>query len=171
MSKNLPDMRQWRAAVEHLRRRGVSQPVSAERRNASAGASAVYDRCYQSGGQRRDWCSTLEEQCSAASPWSITTHMTGDGFPDIGRKWERVDLPPLAVHHEHALSPVEMVELKAGHLACTEAEPCEQNQNRVIPPANRSAPVTAREQQPRDSRVHTSRNATEPPSRHGRHGA
>ena len=69
-----------------------------------------------------------------------------DRLADVARQREAVLVGPLAVDHDLAGPPVDVIEAEAGHLAGAQPEAEQDEQHGVVPPALRPAPVAGAEQ-------------------------
>ena len=143
VAQHLADLRQRRALPEHLGRRGVPQPVRPDSAAARPGRTPrarptpTVHRFMPSRGAvtrknsaRHSHRGRRRRYDTSASPTS-----TGNG---------NTILPAaLAAHQQQPAPPVDVIEPQPSDLAGTQPQPRQQQQDRVVTPADQRAPIAA----------------------------
>ena len=123
------------------------RPVSTDQANTSSPASGRDDRSDGDGAQCAVWCVRPDEDrphlCLAGAPMP---QVLDYGPADV--VWQRQPVDPVALASDGDLTaaPVDIVDAQRRHLPGPQPEADQQRQNREVPAAGRSAPVTRRQQ-------------------------
>jgi hypothetical protein len=75
-----------------------------------------------------------------------TAHVAGQGLADVDGQREPVGLIGLADHQQHARPPVDVIQRDADDLPGLQAQPCQQQQDGVVPAACRAVAVAGGQQ-------------------------
>ena len=74
----------------------------------------------------------------------VLAQVESQGFSNVREQGKTVLYPALAAGDDFSTPPENVVELQGGYFSRTQPEPCEKEQNRVIPPSAWRRPVSSR---------------------------
>ena len=169
MAQDLADLGQSRTGAQHLGRRGVAEAMGVHLRQAGPGARRAHDRGHAAGAQPSMRCPHPGEHVGAFAVGTAPTQPADKRVADVDGHGKPLLASALAADDDLPMAPLDVGQLQCRHLPGPQPEADQQGQHREVPPAERAAPVTAR-QQAGDLRAAERRGQTrQAPSRHPRH--
>ncbi len=117
MTQHLADLGQRGASPEHLRRRGVPQPVRGDLAQPGPSAGGDHDVGHTARAQRPVRRLDPHEHAAALrAPSTPATQIAGDRLADVIGQRQPLLPVALAADHDLARPPAEVTELQARHL-------------------------------------------------------
>jgi hypothetical protein len=118
MTQNLGDLGQGDSGVGHLASKGVAKPVRPDDRHARSHTGATHDSRDPIRAERSDWRDGSQEHLTMhAAVLAPSSQVGGDRLTDVAWQRELVFVTALAVNHDLAGPPVNVIEAEAGDFA------------------------------------------------------
>lgn len=117
MLQHLPDLRQRNADADHLARDRVPQTMRPDPRDSRADAGPPDDRRDPATPERADRRSRSQEQLPPLALRPTALQIPSDRFAHSGGQRQPILTATLAVHHDLASMPVDIIERETRRLA------------------------------------------------------
>ena len=135
MAQNLGDLGQGDPGVGHLASKGVAKPVRPDDRHARPHTGATHDARDPIRAERPDRRDGSQEHLTMhGAVLAPSSQVGGDRLTDVVWQRELVFVTALAVNHDLAGPPVNVIEAEVGDLASPQPETEQDEQDGVVPP-------------------------------------
>ena len=80
--------------------------------------------------------SALREEATGGGFGPTPTQIARDSCTNLLWQWQTLGATPLAVYEDLAVTPIDIVKVEGRDLTCTQRQPRQQQQNRIVAPPN-----------------------------------